>query len=85
MWLLFDFYLKFELWTKKIVCKFYYLTVLNGPVISRLFFVELLVCKLQSFGISFDQNCWDVAIKHRLPFSKSINFLSPIEYLVAQT
>ena len=56
MLLLFAFYLKFELCTKKIISKFYYLTILNGPLINCLFFFELLVCKRQSAGIHFDQN-----------------------------
>ena len=84
MWLLFDFYLNFELCTKNIVCKCYYLTILNSLLISHLFFVELVICKQQSVGTSFDQNGWDVGIKHSLLFSKSNNFLSPFEYLVAQ-
>ena len=84
MWLLFDFYLEFELCTKKIVCKFYYLTTLSSPLTNCLLFVELLFCKQQSVGISFDHNGCDVGIKHHSPFSKSITFLLPFEYLVAQ-
>ena len=52
-----------------------------GPLITFCCFAEFLVCSLQLLRPSFDQNEFNIGIRHFSPFSKLMSSLSPFEYI----